>query len=66
MWDTMWPYIAALLPTIVAVYIFYRIIKAIFEADRSERIAMRQWEEEHHIDLRSGQSKPPTTSSPQD
>ncbi len=42
----IWPYIAALLPTIGLAYLFYVVMKHIVEGDRRERIAQRQWEQE--------------------
>lgn len=41
---TLWPVIAALLPTAGLAYLFYVIMKHILEADRRERAAMREWE----------------------
>lgn len=41
----VWPYIAALLPTIGLAYLFFVILKHILEGDRRERLAIRQWEE---------------------
>lgn len=47
MWDSIWPYVAGLLPTIVVATIFYFIMKHIMEADRRERMAQTKWEREH-------------------
>lgn len=44
MWDAIFPYLAALLPTIGLLGIFYVVFKTIFEADRRERRAQAQWE----------------------
>ena len=44
MLDALWPYVAALVPTIVVAAFFYAIIKRIVEGDRRERQAQRQWE----------------------
>lgn len=44
MLDAAWPYVAALVPTIVVAAFFYAIIKRIVEADRRERLAQRQWD----------------------
>ncbi len=46
-WNSVWPYLAAILPTICVAILFYFLIKAILEADRRERIAQRKWEAEH-------------------
>lgn len=47
MWDTIYPYAAAILPTIIATIFFYYLIKAILESDRRERAAQRKWDVEH-------------------
>ncbi|PRY58800.1 hypothetical protein BCF74_11181 [Knoellia remsis] len=44
MWDTIWPYLAAVLPTVTVAVIFYYLMKGILEGDRRERIAHSQWE----------------------
>ena len=46
MWDSIWPYLAAILPTIVVAVLFYFLMKSILEGDRRERIAQSQWESE--------------------
>ena len=38
MWDSIWPYLAAILPTIVVAVLFYFLMKSILEGDRRERI----------------------------
>ncbi len=47
MWDTIYPYLAALLPTIGLLVVFYVVFKTIFEADRRERRAVAEWERTH-------------------
>ncbi|MDE9364953.1 hypothetical protein PZ938_04985 [Luteipulveratus sp. YIM 133132] len=42
--NDLWPYIAALLPTLGLLYLFYLVMKHIMEGDRRERIAHAQWE----------------------
>ena len=44
MWETIWPYIAAIVPTLVMATLFYLLMKSILEADRRERLAQSQWE----------------------
>jgi threonine/homoserine/homoserine lactone efflux protein len=44
MWDTIFPYLAALLPTVGVAVLFYFVIKAILEGDRRERLAQSKWE----------------------
>ena len=46
MWDAVFPYLAALLPTIAVGALFYFVIKAILEGDRRERLAQSKWEKE--------------------
>ena len=46
MWDSIWPYLAAILPTIIVAILFYFLMKTILEGDRRERLAQTQWESE--------------------
>jgi peptidoglycan/LPS O-acetylase OafA/YrhL len=46
MWDTIWPYLAAVIPTICVATLFYFLMKNILEADRKERLAQSKWEAE--------------------
>ena len=46
MWDTIWPYLAAILPTVIVAVLFYYLMKNILEGDRRERLAQSQWEAE--------------------
>ena len=46
MWDAVFPYIAALLPTVAVSALFYYLIKSILEGDRRERLAQSKWEKE--------------------
>ena len=48
MWDSIWPYLADILPTIVVAVLFYYLMKSILEGDRRERLAQTQWEKEQH------------------
>lgn len=45
-WDTMWPILAALIPSAGLLFLFFFILKRILEADRRERAAERKWEAE--------------------
>jgi hypothetical protein len=47
LWQDAFPYVAALLPTAGTVFLFYFVMKYIFEGDRRERIAQAQWEAAH-------------------
>jgi hypothetical protein len=44
MWDALFPYVVALLPTVAVGTLFYFLIKAILEGDRRERLAQSKWE----------------------
>ena len=44
MWDAVFPYLAALLPTVAVGILFYFLIKTILEGDRRERLAQSKWE----------------------
>ncbi len=46
MLQSVWPYVAALLPTVGLAYLFWVIMKHILEGDRRERAAQRAWEQE--------------------
>ena len=41
-----WPYLAAILPTILVAVFFYFLVKSILEGDRRERLAQKQYERE--------------------
>ncbi len=58
MWDSIWPYLTAILPTIVVATIFYFLMKAILQGDHRERVAQAQWEAEQdrRADARDGDS----------
>lgn len=43
--DVVWPYLAALVPTIFVATFFYVIMKRIIEGDRNERLAQRRFEQ---------------------
>ena len=46
LWDTVWPILAALIPSAGLLFLFLFILKRIIEADRRERAAERKWDEE--------------------
>ncbi|HMT33010.1 MAG TPA: lysyl-tRNA synthetase [Dermatophilaceae bacterium] len=60
MWDAIYPYVAALLPTIGLLVIAYVVFKTIFEADRKERIAQAQWEREQERAASADRNDPPS------
>lgn len=47
MWETVWPYAAALIPFLFMAFAFSVIMKSIVTSDRNERNAQRRWAEEH-------------------
>ena len=59
-----WPYAAALLPTIGVAFLFYRIIRYMIEADRSERKAIAQWNKERGDDVRGNRDPVIPTRKP--
>lgn len=65
MWDSIFPYVAGLLPTVVVATLFYFLMKHILEADRRERMAQAKWEREHPHDAGGGSApeKPGADSS---
>ena len=44
--DAVWPYLAAILPTILVAILFYFLVKSMLEGDRRERVAQRRFEAE--------------------
>ncbi|MGB8379841.1 MAG: hypothetical protein WCG47_01115 [Dermatophilaceae bacterium] len=76
MWDTVYPYVAALVPTIGILVLFYIVIRSVMEADRRERRAQAQWEaaRSREEDLSQSQSerarsngdRPSTDPGPED
>jgi hypothetical protein len=59
--DAVWPYLAAILPTILVAILFYFLIKSMLEGDRRERLAQRRFEAE--LDRGRGGSAPNSTDS---
>lgn len=45
--QSVFPYLAAVLPTIGVAFLFYLIIRYMIEADRAERKALARWNKEH-------------------
>ena len=44
--DAVWPYLAAIIPTLVVATLFYFLIKGMIEGDRRERLAQSRFEAE--------------------
>ena len=45
--SSVWPYIAALIPSAGVGFLFYVVIKNMVEGDRKERLAHSQWDAAH-------------------
>ena len=52
--DAVWPYLAAILPTILVAILFYFLIKSMLEGDRRERVAQRRFEAEQDREREPG------------
>ncbi len=59
LWEAVWPYIAALIPTVGLAYLFYVVMKHIIEGDRRERAAQREWEAEQAAAHERDRHSPP-------
>jgi hypothetical protein len=57
--SSVWPYVAAIVPTILVATLFYFLIKSMIEGDRRERIAQAKFEKEQ--DARARDTDPPRT-----
>ena len=42
--STIWPYVAALIPSAGIGFLFWLVVKNMIEGDRKERLAHSQWE----------------------
>lgn len=42
--DSLWAVVLAIVPSIGIGFLFYKVLKAIIEGDRKERLAHAQWE----------------------
>lgn len=62
MWDAVYPYLAAILPTIGLLVIAYVVFKTIFEADRRERKAVAEWEAGHGRAPGKGEDQAPPSA----
>lgn len=63
-----WMILAALLPSIGLLFLFWVILKHIVEGDRRERAALRRWEAERDAEMadksdESGERDKPTNSA---
>jgi len=62
MWGALFPYVAALLPTVAVAVLFYFLIKTILEGDRRERLAQSKWEKEQEKERRRTTRESPHNS----
>ena len=61
--SAVWPYLAAIIPTILVAILFYFLIKGMLEGDRRERLAQKRFEEEQ--DRRAAaEARTPGASAP--
>lgn len=42
--DSVWPVVLAIVPSIGVGFLLYKVLKAILEGDRNERLAHARWE----------------------
>jgi hypothetical protein len=63
-WDTAFPYLAALLPTVAVGALFYFVIKSILEGDRRERLAQSKWEKAREKQSEKARPGSDTATSP--
>ena len=54
----VWPYLAAILPTILVATFFYFIVKSMLEGDRRERIAQKKYEQQQDVRDDSAEGAP--------
>jgi len=55
--SNVWPYLAAIIPTILVATLFYFIVKSMIEGDRRERIAQAAFEKEHDARRRAAENE---------
>ena len=61
--SSVWPYIAALIPSAGVGFLFYVVIKNMVEGDRKERLAHSQWDREHDSAAPDAKNPDSSTSS---
>lgn len=47
LFNTVWPYVAALIPSVGVLWLFAVVMKHIVEGDRRERAALAEWDADH-------------------
>lgn len=53
-----WQIVAGLLPSIGVGWLFYKVMKAIIEGDRNERLAQSRWEAAQDASIANANSAP--------
>ena len=66
MWDTVFPYLAALLPTVAVAVLFFFLIKSILVGDRRERLAHSKWERDQEREREKQREKEPGRENERD
>ncbi len=56
--SSMWPYVAALIPSAGVGFLFWLVIKNMIEGDRKERLAHSQWEARQDVAAASAPEEP--------
>jgi hypothetical protein len=62
--SAVWPYLAAILPTILVAVLFYFLIKSMLEGDRRERLAQKQFEAEQDRSADAGERAAERATAP--
>ena len=60
--SSIWPYLAALIPSTGVGFLFWLVIKNMIEGDRKERLAHSQWERDHPEDVPVTRNDKPNSS----
>lgn len=47
--ESVWSVVFAIVPSIGVGFLFYKVLRAIIEGDRKERLAHAQWEASHPV-----------------
>jgi hypothetical protein len=62
--SSLWPYLAALIPSVGVGFLFWLVVKNMIEGDRKERLAHSQWERERDASTGPEQSTDKASSDP--
>jgi NADH:ubiquinone oxidoreductase subunit 3 (subunit A) len=64
--DSVWPYLTAILPTILVATLFYFLIRSMIEGDRRERLAQKRFESEQDARRDALSERAPTDGPAED